>query len=44
MKMKGFAYISPGVTGWIEKEIPEVGPYDALIHPQVVSVCTTHSP
>lgn len=30
-----------GKVGWIEKEIPECGPYDALIKPLAVAPCTS---
>lgn len=39
--MKGFAMLEVGKVGWIEKEIPKCGPYDALIRPLAVAPCTS---
>ncbi|MDR1359617.1 MAG: NAD(P)-dependent alcohol dehydrogenase [Deltaproteobacteria bacterium] len=39
--MKGFAMLKIGQTGWIEKEIPSVGPLDALIAPMAIAPCTS---
>lgn len=39
--MKGFAMIEIGKTGWIEKEKPQAGPYDAIVRPLAVSPCTS---
>ena len=39
--MKGFAMLEIGKIGWIEKEIPEMGPLDALIKPVCVAPCTS---
>ncbi|MCH3965786.1 MAG: NAD(P)-dependent alcohol dehydrogenase [Clostridium sp.] len=39
--MKGFAMIGVNKVGWIEKKKPEIGPFDALIHPLAVSPCTS---
>lgn len=39
--MKGFAMLEVGKVGWIEKEVPECGPYDALIKPLAVAPCTS---
>jgi hypothetical protein len=39
--MKGFAMIGVNKVGWIEKERPNFGPYDALIKPLAVSPCTS---
>ena len=39
--MKGFAMLEIGKTGWIEKEIPEISPVDALIKPICVAPCTS---
>lgn len=41
MKMKGFAMLGIGKTGWIEKEKPECGPLDAIVTPIAVSPCTS---
>lgn len=41
MKMKGFAMLGIGKTGWIEKEKPECGPLDAIVKPIAVSPCTS---
>ncbi len=39
--MKGFAMLSIGQTGWIEKERPVCGPLDAIVRPIAVSPCTS---
>jgi len=40
--MKAFACTVPGrEVGWIEKPIPQPGPYDALLRPVVVAPCTS---
>lgn len=39
--MKGFAMLSIGKTGWIEKERPACGPLDAIVRPIAVSPCTS---
>lgn len=39
--MKGFAMLSIGQTGWIEKERPACGPLDAIVRPIAVSPCTS---
>lgn len=41
LKMKGFAMLRIGETGWITKNAPEVGPYDALVRPLAVAPCTS---
>ena len=41
MKMKGYAMLGIGKTGWIEKEAPECGPLDAIVRPLAVSPCTS---
>lgn len=41
MKMKGFAMLGIGKTGWIEKDIPACGPLDAIVKPLAVSPCTS---
>lgn len=41
MKMKGYAMLGIGKTGWIEKEIPACGPLDAIVRPLAVSPCTS---
>ena len=37
MRMKGFAMLGIGKTGWIEKEVPTCGPLDAIVRPLAVS-------
>lgn len=37
MKMKGYAMLGIGRTGWIEKEVPACGPLDAIVRPIAVS-------
>lgn len=39
--MKGFAMKKIGETGWIEKEIPQIGAKDALVRPTAISPCTS---
>ncbi len=39
--MKAFAMLKIGEVGWIEKEIPALGPRDALVAPLAVSPCTS---
>ena len=41
MRMKGFAMLGIGKTGWIEKEVPTCGPLDAIVRPLAVSPCTS---
>ena len=41
MKMKGYAMLGIGKTGWIEKEVPTCGPLDAIVKPLAVSPCTS---
>lgn len=41
-KMKGFGIIEPCVeVGWIEKDIPQIDYYDALMRPVIVAPCTS---
>ena len=40
--MKGYGVIEPTVShGWIEKEIPEPGPFEALCTPVAILPCTS---
>lgn len=39
--MKGYAMLSIGKTGWIEKEPPKCGPLDAIVHPIAVAPCSS---
>lgn len=39
--MKGFAMLRINATGWIEKEKPSLGPYDALVRPLALAPCTS---
>jgi threonine dehydrogenase-like Zn-dependent dehydrogenase len=39
--MKGFAMLGIGKVGWIEKEKPVAGPYDAIVRPIAVAPCTS---
>jgi len=41
MKMKGFAMLEPGKTGWIEKDKPQCGPMDAICRPLSLAACTS---
>ena len=40
-KMKGLAMKGLGRIGWIEKDVPECGPLDAIVRPLAVSPCTS---
>jgi len=40
-KFKGLAMLGINNIGWIEKEVPKVGPYDALCRPLALSPCTS---
>lgn len=39
--MKGFAMLSIGKTGWVEKEKPHCGVLDAIVRPLALSPCTS---
>lgn len=39
--MKGFAMLKIGQVGWVEKEKPKAGPYDAIVRPLAVAPCTS---
>lgn len=39
--MHGFAMLKIGSTGWIDKETPAYGPYDALVEPLALAPCTS---
>lgn len=39
--MKGFAMRSIGKVGWIEKEVPQAGPLDAIVRPLAIAPCTS---
>ena len=39
--MKGFAMLGIGKVGWIEKEVPECGPLDAIVRPLAIAICTS---
>ncbi|MDR3358225.1 MAG: NAD(P)-dependent alcohol dehydrogenase [Desulfovibrio sp.] len=39
--MKGFAMLKIGEAGWIEKEKPVAGPYDAIVAPLALAPCTS---
>jgi len=41
MLMKGFAMLKIGEVGWIEKEKPVAGPYDAIVRPIALAPCTS---
>jgi threonine dehydrogenase-like Zn-dependent dehydrogenase len=41
MKMKAFVMRKIGETGWIEKEKPVAGPYDAICRPLALAPCTS---
>ena len=41
MKMKAYAMLGIGKTGWIEKDVPECGPLDSIVRPLAVSPCTS---
>jgi len=39
--MKGFAMLKIGQTGWVEKDIPDCGPLDAICKPLALAPCTS---
>lgn len=39
--MKGFAMLGIGKVGWVEKEKPTPGPFDAIVRPLAVAPCTS---
>lgn len=39
--MKGFAMLGINKVGWIEKDKPVAGPYDAIVKPLAVAPCTS---
>lgn len=39
--MKGYAMLKIGASGWIEKDIPKIGPMDAIVKPLAVAICTS---
>lgn len=39
--MKGFAYLSPGQAGWVEKKRPVAEGIDAVVRPICISPCTS---
>lgn len=39
--MKALALIAPGQVGWVEKEKPVAGPFDAIIRPTVIAPCSS---
>ena len=39
--VKGYAMLKIGEAGWIEKDIPECGPLDAICSPLAVAICTS---
>lgn len=39
--MKGLAMLAIGKIGWIEKDKPKAGPYDAIVRPLAVAPCTS---
>ena len=41
MEMKGFAMLESNKVGWIEKERPIAGPYDAILRPLALAPCVS---
>lgn len=39
--MKGYAMLKIGKSGWIEKDVPQCGPMDAICKPLAVAICTS---
>lgn len=39
--MRGFAMLKIGQTGWIEKDKPVAGPFDAIVKPLALAPCTS---
>ena len=40
-KMRGYAMLGIGKAGWIEKDIPDCGPMDAICKPLAIAPCTS---
>lgn len=40
-RMRGFAMLSSGKTGWIEAPVPTLDPLGAILRPRVVAPCTS---
>ena len=41
MKMKGLAMLGLNKIGWIEKDKPKAGPFDAIVKPLALAPCTS---
>ena len=39
--MRGYGMFEINNVGWLEKDIPEIGPLDALMRPVAVAVCSS---
>ncbi len=39
--MRGYAMHKIGEVGWIEKDVPECGPLDAICKPLAIAICTS---
>ena len=39
--MKGFGIIEVGKAGWMEHDVPQIGPYDALLRPLMIAPCSS---
>ena len=39
--MRGYAVIEPGKVGWIEVDKPVAGPFDAILKPLAVAICSS---
>ncbi|MCD8052676.1 MAG: NAD(P)-dependent alcohol dehydrogenase [Lachnospiraceae bacterium] len=39
--MKGYAMLKIGEVGWVEKDIPQCGPLDAICKPLAIAICTS---
>lgn len=39
--MKGYAMLKIGESGWIEKDVPQCGPIDAICKPLALAICTS---
>ncbi len=39
--MKGYAMLKIGEVGWVEKDIPQCGPMDAICKPLAIAICTS---
>lgn len=39
--MKGYAMLKIGEVGWVEKDVPDCSPLDAICKPLAIAICTS---